>query len=262
MSNNSGGSGSSSSKLTVTTPVDKQHGSNDYQKQSLISRCNELLAEDGCRSLTFYEGRHEKNHICSSKTRIYLLYVFLPSLMSVYAACALIPACINYDTSKGRVSLFSSFVALWIAGLVLLWTRTCIFLPLMSFCSELQLDNHKRLQWMIFLSYASILLTYEIYAYTLSGWAALGTFLFWLLYAVCYVVVFLERHVRPCPGYGSTSKGLDGCWNKTLVVFSGMIHIALLFCCIVFNSELRESSWRAQRVSCTGNGTCDCLAGP
>jgi hypothetical protein len=261
----SGATNQANGKGATAPPVNDKES---QDKKDLIARCKKLLCEDSCKRLSLYEGdKNESDKIECAKHKeyplpstwnVYILYIFLPSLMSVYAAVSLIPACINYDPAY-NISLFYSLLATWLAGLLLLWGRGFFFLPFTEFCTELHRDTHKRLIWIIFLSYASILLAYEIYAYTLSGWAALGAFLFWLLYAVCYVIVFLERHVRPCPAYASDnikSRAQNGCANNSFLIASGLVHFGLLFCCVVFNSQLEEP-WRTYRI---GNSTC--LASP
>lgn len=248
--------------LSDTTSAEDQRKQKQH-KEELLTKCRKLLCEDSCERLSLYEGdkiRCSNNVFPPNTWNVYTLYIFLPSLMSVYAAVSLIPACINYDPSPdNHISLFYSLLATWLAGLLLLWGRGFFFLPFVEFCTELHRDTHKRLIWIIFLSYASILLAYEIYAYTLSGWAALGAFLFWLLYAVCYVIVFLERHVRPCPAASKSDdnkiRAQNGCANNSFLVASGLVHLGLLFCCVVFNSQLEEP-WRNSRIGDGTNGSC------
>lgn len=240
-------------------------------KRQLISSCDALLASEKCAGYTLFELENQapsdkpkagsKNPIISSKRfQFMVLYVTAPSAMSFYALGVLFLSCINRTAVTGSgVSLFWSVFGTWLAGLVLLLWKGCFYLPCSTYCSTTHRDNHKVLHWMTHLCYASILFGYEVYAYTVNGWAALGVFIFWLLYAWLFVVVFLERHVRPCPAYGQDNVHLDTACNKAILVLAGMVHIAFLFCCVVFNYQLTEP-WRAARYACTTTETCECLA--
>lgn len=233
----------------------------DAAKQRLFEECDSLLSSGKCQSLSYYESKNDKTEFkCTARTRFAVLYIVLPSLMAWYAFGALFVSCINWTPTTGNeVSLFASVSGTWGFGLLLLIIRSLVYLPMTSFCDPLHRDNHKLLHWVIFLSYASILFTYELYLYTLSGWAILGGFVFWILYAGCYITLFLERHVRPCPAYGAPNKSLDGCMNKTLLILSGITHISLVVCCTVFNYQLFQP-WRDDKVSCISPGTCECLS--
>ena len=234
-------------------------------RKRLLDECKEALSPDSCKRLSLLDTLDDNGKPIPDHHRstffLYTLYIFIPSLMSVYAAIALYPSCINYSTAGGnRVSLFWSLLSVWLFGLVLLWTRSFIFLPRMEFCSDLQRDNHKLLIWILYLCYASILFAYELYAYTLSGWFVGVAVILWFAFGGCYFTVFLERHIRPCPAYGTENKALDGNCGYGLSVAAGITHLALLVCCCVLNSEL-QGGWRTNRVLCTGDGECNCLAG-
>lgn len=246
---------------TTTTKADPK--ADTTRKDKLLTQCEKLLCQPTCPELSLFELEcpSTKDEKYSRRTMFMILYIVLPPLMAFYALGVFFVACVNRKYSPGEdVSLFWSVFGTWLAGLVLLLFKSCIYLPCSTYCSIHHRDNHKALHWMTYLCYASILFGYEVYAFTLSGWAALGVFLFWLLYTALYVIVFVERHVRPCRAYGIENKQLDNGCHKALFVLSLVAHLGFLFCCVVFNYQLTQA-WRVNRVSCTSPGTCDCLAG-
>jgi hypothetical protein len=225
--------------------MDKEKPPGEYQCK--VSH----LMEQKCQSLSLYETENQKGSICSTSTstRLFLLFTFLPSLPSIYAFVLLWFSCINYDTNtNSSVALFWSLFGCWGLGFLLLFGKSAFFIPYAQFCSPTHRDNHKIIHWAIFLTYACILFGYEVYAYSLNEWAAIVTVLFWGLYILFYIMLFVEGHVRPCPGVVSgEAKKHSLAFKKFIFILTGIVHIGLLFVCIIFNNDL-TAAWRTAKV--------------
>lgn len=224
-----------------------------------------------CAQLGFYEkdqeeegGKKRASRCGSIETRLWILYTLLPSIGGIYAFVLLFYSCINYDPTGGPtdhpVGLFYSVMGTWLAGFILLILKSSIFIPYKTCCTIEHRDAHKILHWVIYLSYASILFSYELYAYTLSGWAVISTLIFWLIYPLLYLTVFLQGHVRPCPGFVTgegEGKTYGRLCNKVLFGFTLIVHGGLLVVSVSLNYQL-TSMWRTAK-QCGGGGTCECL---
>jgi hypothetical protein len=221
-------------------------------KQQLIQQEIQKILAKNCDNLSLYKlnkNTAPKGKHCNETINLGFKYVICPSLFCFYPFGLLFAPqmCMNHDTTYS-VSLFWSIMGIYLAGLILLSVKMWIFVCNAKFCTALHLANHELLNWAIFLDYASILLAYELYAYTVNFFAGLAVFIFWVLFFLLYGSVFLEGHVRPCPALitGESRKGAGNSFNKCLLICTLLVQFAFPIVAIIFNSQLTEN-WRVSK---------------
>jgi multisubunit Na+/H+ antiporter MnhC subunit len=224
--------------------------------QAQTCRNIEAMLNEKCKSLTLYKLNNKNNpkgKFCNSTIGLGFRFVVFPSLFCIYPFVLLFFSCINRDTGY-NVSLFWSLMGIYLAGLILLCVKMWIFVCNAKFCTELHLANHEFLNWAIFLDYSSILLAYELYAYTVNFFAVIAVVIFWILYFLLYASVFLEGHVRPCPALvtGEEKKKIVNSVSKCLLISTIMVQFAFVIVAVVLNSQLTEG-WRIAKEN---NGEC------
>lgn len=219
-----------------------------------ILECEKIFKGD-CLSFDLSELRDDKGNprprYCPNVTLDLLLkYVFLPSLFCIYPVVLMFWSCINWDTS-GPIALFWCVFSIYVAGLLLLMFKMGCFVQSAKFCFKTHRDTHKLLHWGIFFIYSSILLAYELYAYTGNFFAGFSAFAFWGLYVLLYFPVFLEGHVHPCKALLKEDAPKKAV-NKCILISTWAVHLSLLIVCVVFNSQLYDT-WRDAKEL---NGDC------